>query len=92
MKITTEILDYSIFLSIGMGALQGLSLRLQKKYLIHLLSRPTAFFYIFISISMLRMSLTALFVYNLLHMEYLKGILNGIICVVTLFLLMQKKA
>lgn len=88
----SSFVDTDIIISILVGALTGLSLHLQKNYFIKFEDRPNTFFYSFTLISISRMIIIGLFIYNLLHMEYLKGILNGVICIVTLFLLMQKKA
>ena len=87
-----ELLDINISISLVVGALYGLSLRLQQKFFKRFHDRPSAFFFAFSIVSIARMILAGWFMYNLLHMNYLKGILNGIICIVALFLLMQKKA
>lgn len=84
--------DKQIIISLIVGALYGLSLRLQRGFFSEFHDRPSAFFYFFSLISIGRMMVIGFFIYNLLHMDYLKGILNGAICVVTLVLLMQKKA
>jgi hypothetical protein len=87
-----DFFDIYISISIVVGALYGLSLRLQQKFFERFHNRPSTFFYAFSLVSIVRMILVAWFIYNILHMNYLKGILNGIICIVTLFVLMQKKA
>ena len=87
-----ELFNIDICISIIVGALYGLSLRLQKKLFSQFQNRPSAFFYFFTVITIVRMIIIGWFLYNILHMVPLKGILNGTICIVTLFLLMQKKA
>jgi len=79
-------------ISIVMGAFVGLSLRLQKNYLIRFQDRPRAFLFFFIPLAIARMIVCAIFIYALLEMNYLKSLINGVIFFVVLILVLQNKA